>query len=406
MDTRPLPDEHRTAFRRTVRYAFSPERGPDPDEDEEIERPEIYSRRGLYDVAPETPDAALDADDLLAVCGYYAFTARVRGGWHPMGGVSAVASPPETRRRGHVARLLDDLLREFREEGTYFSALWPFEYEFYRRFGYAMSNDRCATTVPPGELSDVVGEPRGRFRPLDPDDSSALDAVHREWVTEALAIRRTEGWWRHRVFSGWRKDPYVYGWEDDGGDLRGYVSYTVDEEDDEKVMEVRELAATDYAARRQLLRFCRDHDSQVDRVRIRGPTETTLLETLSDPRAASVEVEPGPMVRIVDVEAALSALSYPAGTAGRVTIAVDDARCPWNDGVFELDVEGGAGACLPSDAEPDVRTGVGALSQLAVGSQSVDSLKRYDELTVDDAAAAESLDELFPRESAYLREGF
>ncbi|WP_129113126.1 GNAT family N-acetyltransferase [Halegenticoccus tardaugens] len=408
MDYRCLPEAHRPVFRRLVRYAFSPERGPDPDDDEEIERPDIYRRRGLYDVDAAVPDEELDGDDLLAVCGYYAFTARVRGGWHPLGGVSAVASPPETRRQGHVGRLLSSLLREFCDRGTYFSALWPFEYGFYRRFGYAMANTHARTVVPPAELAEACGDAGGRFRSLDADEHPRLDDVHREWATEALAIRRTEGWWRHRAFSWWRTDPYAYGWEDDDGDLRGYLFYTVEEEDDEKIMNVGEFAAADAETRRQLLRFCRDHDSQVDAVRLHGPAAeaTSLPEALSDPRAASVEIEPGPMVRIVDVEAAAAALAYPDGVAGSVTVEVTDDRCPWNDGAFELVVDGGEAACRPTDADPAVRLNVRALSKLVVGSKSLAALARRGEATVEDETAAKTLAAAFPPEPVYLREGF
>ncbi|SEO30279.1 Predicted acetyltransferase [Halogranum amylolyticum] len=409
MDYRPIPEDHDEAVHRLLSYAFQPERGPDPD-DEDHERPEEYHRRGLYDVDPDTPTDDPDtptADDLVVTCGYYDFTARIRDEFHPVGGVSAVASPPESRRRGYVADLLANLHREFREEEIGFAVLWPFEYAFYRRFGYAMTNTSVTTSVPPAELGDVVPDPAGTFRRLDAGDYAELDTVHRAWATEALGLRRTEGWWRYRTFQGWRKDPYVYGWADRTGTLRGYLCYTVDEDGDDKRMDVSELAAVDDEARGHLLRFCRDHDSQVDTVRLRGKAgETRLLQTLSDPRAVDVEVRPGPMARIVDLETVVDALSFPDDATGSVALAVRDDHCDWNDGTFELTVGSDGATCLRSDADADATLDIGALSQLALGSLSVDELERNGDLTVESAAARETLAALFPTEAVYLREGF
>jgi predicted acetyltransferase len=333
-----------------------------------------------------------------------------------------------------VAELLDELLAEFRHEGTDFSVLWPFEYEFYRRFGWAKANDYTQVTLPAEALAAVAPDPAGEFVRLDADDWAALEAVRDEWATEALAVRRSEAFWRGRLFTSWRSDPYVYGWERDG-DLRGYLLYRVEDGDDGegKTMAVEELAGVDREATDHLYRFCRNHDSQVESVRLRRGGDTTLLDRLTDPRAATVERKPGPMVRVVDVERALSALSYPADVSGTLTLSVADPRCDWNDGRFELSVADGRGSVRrlspPSDgaaagaetdtdaaaeadadaaaeAEADVRLGVGPLSQLAVGAVSAETLVTYGNATVADESVAETLAALFPPEPVYLREGF
>lgn len=411
MDYRPIPEAHTERVRRLLTYAFRPESGPDLD-DEEHPRPDIYHRRGLYDVDADTPEDDLDPDDLQVMCAYYDFTARLRGDFHRVGGVSAVASPPESRRHGFIADLLSHLHREFRAKGIAFAALWPFEYAFYRRYGYAMSQQYTETRLSPEALNAVVPDSAGSFRRLDADDWAAVDEVHRAWATEALSLRRTEGWWRTRAFRGWRKDPYAYGWEDESGDLRGYLFYTVDEDGDDKRMTVHELAAVDDEARGHLLRFCRDHDSQVDEVQVYSHRDDpTLLDTLADPRAAEVRIKPGPMVRIVDLEAAIDALSLDSTgvNSARLTLAVDDDHCEWNDGLFTLEV-GSDGIdcrrCDDDDAVADVSVEIGALSQLVVGSRSVADLERTDDLTVETDAAREMLAAVFPSERVFLREGF
>ncbi|RYJ15218.1 GNAT family N-acetyltransferase [Halogeometricum borinquense] len=402
MFLRQLPADHRDAFRAMVDYAFRPTEGPDWQE-QDRPLPDLFTRFGYYD-AP--PDEEPDPDDLRTVCGSYDFTVRIRGDWHAAGGVSAVASPPEGRRQGAVSAMLDALLEHYREEGTAFSVLWPFEYEFYRRLGWATCTNYAEASIPPEQLADSAPQPAGTFRTLDPDkDLAAIREVHETWATEALAVRRTDGWWRERTFRGWETDPYVYGWFDDEETLRGYLIYTISEGDDGRDMRVWERAFTDHEARAHLLRFCRDHDSQVETV-----TFTTLpewsrpIEGLPDPRAATLEIKTGPMARIVDVEAALTALSYDVQES--VVLAVSDERCAWNDDTFELRVDAAGARVNRVETTPDAELDVGALSQLAVGAREAAELERTGDLTVSDATVRETLADLFPDERTYLREGF
>ncbi|SFR60229.1 Predicted acetyltransferase [Halogeometricum rufum] len=403
MQLRTLPEDHRDAWRAMVNYAFRPAQGPDW-EDRDRPWPDLFTAFGLYDVPP---DGEADAEDLRTVCGSYDFTAKIRGDWHRAGGVSAVASPPERRRQGTVGRMLDALLERYREAGTAFSVLWPFEYAFYRRLGWATCNDYAEATIPPEQLAAVAPDPAGSFRQLDAEtDLTAIRTVHEAWATESLAVRRTDGWWRERAFRGWEKDPYVYGWFDDGGTLRGYLVYTFDDDgDDGRDMRVWECASADDAARAHLLRFCRDHDSQVETVTFTSlPAWARPIDELADPRAATLEVKPGPMVRLVDVADALSALSYDARES--VVLAVSDDRCAWNDDTFELRVDAAGAHVTRVEATPDAELDVGALSQLAVGARTPAELERVGDLTVADSPVRETLAALFPRERTFLREGF
>ncbi|ELZ80774.1 hypothetical protein C454_10726 [Haloferax gibbonsii ATCC 33959] len=407
MHLRSLPEEHRETYREFLNYAFRPENGPDWS-DERLPDPESYRPRGFYDAPPDAPVEDLDAADLRTVCAFYDFTARVRGEWHPLPGISAVASPPEARRRGHVGAMLDDLLAEFRDTGRYLSALWPFEYDFYRRFGWATANNYAKTTVPPDELGAVAADPAGEFVRLDADDWARVKDVYATAATEDLAVDRSEGWIRHRLFRGWDGDPFVYGWERDG-DLRGYVVYDVSGDWESRTLSVNELVAVDAEARAQLFRFLRDHDSQVDEVVLSSERESTrLIDGLTDPRAATVEIKPGPMVRIVDVPAALEAVSFPGDAACDLVLAVADDRCDWNDESFRVVVGDGEARVEPDgdDADPDATVEIGALSQLLVGARSVESLARTDRLSVAREEAADALASVFSARDPYLREGF
>ncbi|WP_227376645.1 GNAT family N-acetyltransferase [Haladaptatus halobius] len=415
---RPVPADEEE-YRRLLRYAFRPEAGPELDEDDD--EPELGDRRGLF-----------EGDDLRCVCKHYWFTARVRGDWHDVAGLSAVASPPENRRRGLVAQLLAESLSEYRENEVYFSALWPFDYGFYRRYGWGTVTKYTKYETTPDALA-LDTEPTGEFRRLEADDWRLLEPVldaHGERYT--LTIDRTEEWWRHRVFEGWQKDPYVYAWMRDGeeqrssnvsddeprdDEARGYVVYTIEEDGDDKRLRVWELAYADDDAYCHLLRFVQYHDSQVERVRLYEPENTDLLDVVDDPRKVECEVRTGPMFRLVDVQRALESLSYPDDARGRVVLQVSDPLAEWNEGTFELvtdevvrcdridagdDFDANPDATFDIDATTDVNT----LSQLVAGYYSVEDGERLGDLVVVDADARDRLATLFPKRNVFLREGF
>lgn len=389
---RSVPETDLNEFHRLISYAFRPTEEFEPIESrKDIPEPETVGEgRGLY-----------DGDELVCTGVHYWFTLQIRSEDHQVAGLGGVSTPPKHRRKGHVRQLLADSLKEYRERDQCFAALWPFSYSFYRRFGWGMCSEEESITCPPDALAflDSVNMPSGgEYVDLDADYWGELDQVYEACNDHGLAMRRTEEWWRKRIFHGWN-DPYVSGWERDG-ELRGYLVYDIEDEDDGRTMTIHDLGYVDPEAYTELLRFCYYHDSQVERVVI--PDASTMLhDFVEDPRAVEIERQPGAMIRVVDVERALSHLSYPAD--GSVVLDVNDRLAEWNDGRFRLTVADGTATCEPTTDDPDATVGVATLSQIAVGYLSVEHATVTGDLTVSEPR---TLSALFPEEETYLREGF
>ncbi|MFP9062417.1 enhanced intracellular survival protein Eis [Natrialbaceae archaeon A-chndr2] len=428
-----LPDTQRAVFHEYVSYAFSPQEGPpeyDPEEDE-TQREQLGSRRGLYpdDVATRPAENGLerletdDPPDPLCVCRHYWFETNIRGEGLLTPGLSAVASPPENRRGGHVRELLRHSLEEYREREAPFSLLWPFRYRFYRQYGWDTTNRYLRVECEPEDLAFARArrEPDGsehEFRALEADDYPALESVYERYADRYdCRIDRDGDWWRYRIFENWTTDPFVYVWERDGKPA-AYLRYVIDGDWGDRTMTVSELVAVDLEAFRAALAFCHDHDSQVSAVKLRLPVDTPLFDIATDPDELEVEYHTGPMARIVDVERALRVLSYPGGTEETITLAVTDPLVDWNDGTFELAVADGNGSChrlgtaVTSDGtrvdergDVDAILDIATLSQLAIGARSGGALERARRLECD-SAGLESLERLFPERNIFLEEGF
>ena len=370
----------------------------EPDDDEDVPpQARLGENRGLF-----------EDDDLVSVCRHHYFDTQVRGTTLSMAGLSAVATPPEHRRQGLIRRLLVESLAEYRDRGASISTLWPFSTPFYAQFGWATAFRAASQTADPAtfRIGESADESVGRFYRADPDDWPALDEVLTAHAHEyELAVDRTESWWRNRAFHGWDSDPYVYVWERND-DPSGYVVYSFVGDGDERELRVRDMAFVDPSAHRALLGFLADHDSQVARVQITGPTREDVLDQVTDPSALSMSIEAGAMVRIVDVESALEAISYPESVSGTVTIAIDDPLADWNDARFALSFDAGTVTVEQTDHSADVDLGIGALSQLFVGYRSLSDLEAATDAVVSDPAARDIVDVAFPESSVYLREGF
>jgi len=420
MEYREFPDERADEFDAFMRYAFSPAEGPyDPEEADD--RDTIADTRGLF-----------DGGDPVAVCAHHYFSLRIRGDDREVAGLSAVASPPEHRRQGNVGRMLRESLAEYRDRGVSVSTLWPFEYPFYAGYGWATGSRYRHLTAPPerlGFVDDLIataGDEAGTFRRLGEDDYAAVKPVLAAMADRYdLTMDWTEEWWRERALQGWKTDPFVYGWER-GGDLRALCAYSFDDDAgdvDDPVMRVSDVAVADDEAWFQLLRLFRNHDSQVSEVRIRAPPDAPVLDLVDDPRAVDCEVRTGPMVRLVDVAAALEALAPGPEIETAFSLSVVDPLADWNDGTFRVAVADGSVAVERGGAaergaaaergEPesggretaDAAVDIGALSQLYVGYTSVDEAVRSDGLTVD-SPLGDDLRALFPPRTTHLREGF
>lgn len=395
-----LPDGTDDLFRRYVQYAFQPNAGPELDESDRPKPPR--TRYGLY------PDESVTADDEpVTICSSYDFSMWVRGSLISAGGLSTVATPPEHRRNGYVETMLRSLCQLYRDEDVPISVLWPFKHAFYAQFGWATASRRLEWDTEPSTLRSAATT-GGTWERVDRDAWDSLDAIHETATgTDDLSLDRGEAWWRTRQLRGFDTDPYIYRWHDDEGEERAWLAYTIDGEWGDRTLRVRSYDAADIEAFRHLLGFLTDHDSQVGEVHIETATDHPLHAMVDDPDELSPELTTGPMIRFVDVPAALEALTYPDGVDATVELGIRDPLLDAVAGRYQLAVADGAATVTQLGDEPtgDAVASIGALSQLAVGYRSADDLAATDDLNAD-SETAETLDSVFPQTTTYLREGF
>ncbi|MEC9488475.1 MAG: GNAT family N-acetyltransferase [Halanaerobium sp.] len=388
------------SYRQLVNYSFNMEAGyREYGIDDEVGEV-IGQRRGLFQ------------DDRLLCCYMlYCFHCRVRDSWFKVGALGDVASPPEHRRMGLVGKMLTGSLAEMKEREMALSALWPFSYPFYRKYGWEQATAFQSYTLEPGSLAFTSEDKLGQFRQVTATDYQLLNEIYSDFYSGySLEIERTEEWWQDRVFR--RRDTrFGYLWEAEGK-ARGYIIYSAKPGKEgrfwERQLLVPELVAGDHQAYLQLLRFLYYHDSQVKEVRFYAPLDDRLSITLPDPRIKQYQYEPGVMFRIVDVVALLTKLNYPAGLQGKLTLKVRDSQACWNNGQFELEVEDRQGICrrVGEDGAAGLELDINQLAPLVTGFYDPHVAAELGYIKVRERKELELLAELLPAERGYFAEFF
>ncbi|WP_448545005.1 GNAT family N-acetyltransferase [Roseiflexus sp.] len=286
------------------------------------------------------------------------------GGMIAAGGIGAVATPPEERRRGYVERLLHAVCDELRSQNVPLSMLAAFKESFYRRYGWTTFYEARRLSGPPDRFAPFRAHRSGEWARLDDSVATAmeLDAIYRGALRGRFGpLERDALWWQTRVFrSGDASPRWIYVWRDDAGHGRSYVIFSVERGERGRVVRCRETVALDPQARAQIFAFFAAFADQCAEVVFNAPADAPVQMLMPDPLECTME--PGSMLRIVDVAQALEAYAFPRDVAGRVTLRIADDWLEHNNAVFQLEIEGGVARTtrlndgIDADVHCDIRT--------------------------------------------------
>jgi predicted acetyltransferase len=334
---------------------------------------EVDWERESVSLRPERAVVALDGARTVGLAGSYEFELTVPGGQLPCAGVTWVGVVPTHRRQGILRGFMKQQLDVAREHSEPIAALWASEAAIYGRFGYGMAAPAARLTAESKRfaLRDDPG-PQGSLRLVDAAEAYELarpvhDRLRRE---RPGMITRSEHWWRkHRLadHESWRRgasQKFFAVLELDGA-VEGYAIYRIKSEWEQGfphgVVRVHEAFGTSPVAEREIWRylFSIDLTEKVDA----GPADpsTPLFLMVRDPRALHLKVDDGLWLRLVDVEAALSARSYRDGEP--VVLDVRDELCPWNAGRYRVGER-----VERTDEAPDVELDVADLASAYLGA--------------------------------------
>jgi predicted acetyltransferase len=381
----PTADELPTALRTTY-SAF----GEEPKEDD-------LERWGRL-MPPDRVLAAWDGDRPVGVTASWPFELTIPGGTAKAAGVTWVGVLPSHRRRGVLRELMRRQLDDVHERGEPLAILWASESAIYGRFGYGVAAPATEVDAERSafEIRNDPG-PRGSMRLVDAAEAAELFPPIYERVRPArpgMLSRSKDSWTQGRLADPehWREGsgPKFYALLELDGEHVGYELYRIASkwENGTPKGEVRivEAFATSPEATAELWRFLFGIDLVV---RVKSETADPawpLFLMVSDPRRLHLSVSDGLWLRLVDVEAALSARTFQGEQA---VLEVADALLPRNAGRWAVGPAPG-----PTDADADIAVDVTDLASAYLGALSFEQLAaagRAHELRPGGIARATSL---------------
>jgi len=391
VEIRPCRDRDELAdYGRIVSYVFASTEGMDEE---------------LSTTLPEWTTCAFVDGRMATTLGAFPFTVRLNGAPAHMGGVTAVGTLPEFRRRGLLRQVMRQAFETMRERDQDFAILLASMGAIYQRFGYGLGSALVSYSFNPRDaaLESRIEVP-GSITLMNPEDAfPIIKQVYIRWATpRSLAIHRSTPLWQlDRLRPRKKGEPvHVAVYRDEDGEPQGYLVYqTVDEYSGKPgpshVLDVRDFVTLTTGAYRRLWEYIRAHDL-VGTVRMRGclgeddPAPDLLLE----PRMLNRYVSDNIWMRIVDVERGLTRRPYAA--RGELTFAVPpDDLCPWNTGVFLLETDGTTTDVTRTTRSPELTIPLNTLASLVAGYRPATHFARIGRLQVVDPAALAKADAIF-----------
>ena len=311
-------------------------------------------------------------------------------------GIAGVAVDPTARGQGAAKALMGATLNQLHREGVAVSTLYPTTFTLYGRAGYAPAGHRYRFRLPLDKLGRIVAD--GALRRLDPEgDAKALDRLYR-------SIARNRPGWLDRNHFIWERVYRDLGGEDihgyvvpgsDGG-VDGYVVYTQGTVGRYPYgIKVRDLQARNGAAARRILALFSDCRTLARDVTWYGALDDTML--LQVPEVGTeISVAETWMLRIVEVQAALSERGYPPATSARLDFDVTDDVIAGNRGRWVLSIDRGTGKVSRTTRKAGrntLRLDIRALASLYTGHLSARRLAELD--LIEGSTASLNLAERF-----------
>jgi predicted acetyltransferase len=343
--------------------------------------------------------------EMVGTAGSFTSRLTVPGGARiPMSAVTDVGVLPTHTRQGLASALLRHQLEQAAGRGEIVATLRASEATIYERFGYGVASALATVEVDvtraklrptvPAPAPIVAERPVVRF--VDPESCWELMARLYPTRTQAGTIERPRLWWRsNEHWATQSKDPWYVVAHGAPGAEDGFVRYRPTSTGHwftaaDRTIVVDDFVTTTPQAYLGLLRFLFSVDL-LQKVRFaRFPVDHALEKLVLDERAVrTVETGDETWLRLVDVQAALSARTYTG--SGAVTIAVTDDLRPVNTGRYRVSADG----VERTEAAADLSLGVAALATVYLGGTRWWQLEPAGRVVEHTAGAIDIADALF-----------
>lgn len=283
--------------------------------------------------------------------------------------VGAVGTIPDFRKHGCAGLMMEECVRMLREEEICLSSLWPFSYEYYRKFGWEVGAEvRKYSTS--GNNYEPLGDPE-RCRGVHVDDLEDMKKAYNLYSPNYNCLtERSDRWWDSLVYM---LDNLHYGQESGNqtvvhmteGRVDGYAVYARGEADDKIFIDMREIVYEHESHRRDMLAFL-GREKPAAQITFNAPHGDTFLHEMPNPRTFITAVEPSFQFRIIDPVNAILHVKAPECLSGRLSFALTDPVFV-KEFNFGIEIDNGHVSLSKPDAAHSLEMSVQTLAKIYSG---------------------------------------
>ncbi|MDZ7794285.1 MAG: GNAT family N-acetyltransferase [Spirochaetia bacterium] len=267
-------------------------------------------------------------------------------------GITYVASAPEARNKGHVRTLMNRILKDAYEAGFHASALYPFLFQFYAKFGYGSLGARHSYRFTPRDIqAELLSQVAGTFEPL----VSGREELDKPDMIDLFSQRFAEA---QQVYNGWTENyslgielpmtaeqqrryigsqnEQAYLYRNLEGQAVGYLQYKMRPVGEDNVrIEVQRFAYLTTEGFRALMSFLARHRDQCLEIVLRTPRDVPVHLLMGEPRI-KITSDSEWMARPLAVQELLKMKMKQSGYSGTLRFSLQDPMIEANTATYTI----------------------------------------------------------------------
>lgn len=329
----------------------------------------------------------------------------LRGGPVRFGGVWAVATEPEHRRKGLLRSIFDRAFFSMKEKGITLSILEPSPYQWaqfsYERLGYEVVEQHVRHEFDPTGMRQFESREDITARLLDDEE---------EWK-QILKLETSMTRYGSRVFTwpgflaaGIRSGNF-YIFERKGHPV-GCVNLGVDAGDNGKELHMMNVYFLSLDVIPSILEMVRQRAMDVSKVTWNYSPQIPLQPYFQNVHMLHSEIGGTMMMRIIDFEGYCHSIRASEAAREELVLELIDKECPWNEGIYQIRARDGALEVerMKDGSPAEITLTPNELSRVVGGSESPSVLQKLGVLECH-SDVAEKLEAFFPQDSfvSYFR---
>lgn len=298
------------------------------------------------------------------------FLIQFDGNHCKMGGVGGVATLPEFRRRGGVRGCFQTALPDMYESGFDFSYLYPFSTGYYRQFGYESCVQKMLVTVDLQLLQPPKVSGWFRLAEASHPMREEIQSIDRTWEAKfnMMVIHTDKDYDFTKNYDPAASQEFTYVYYSADGTPKAYTTFVKTDHRDGRSLVCTWFFFTDREGFHGLMGLFKSLAADHKYVKFVLPNIPAMQYLCPEWSLGAVHwaVQPGGMVRVVNVRSVLEKAKYRG--SGAVTLEVRDPQIPKNNCRLALTFANGRALSLEETSrEPDVVLEIPTFSALIAG---------------------------------------